>query len=225
MGQINDQGVWMYADNDIVQSWPVFMNLGFNSVSDVVKGLQKGRVIIANNAQDYDTKLAAIRKAGGGQYDVLIYRKDTREFLINTNGQLVKIAGGEVETAYVHNNSGFGTWYRYAQHGANATLNQTIQLPKAGMWLISTHLTITNDTEANNANIDILCSLNGGVYNNLGALNTYTHNNNVYSFRGADLPFYASTPNKNVSVSMKISCSPSYNVGWGGLTIGAAKIG
>ena len=67
---------------------------GFHSVSDVVKGLQKGRVIIANNASDYDTKLAAIRKASAGQFDVLIYRKDTGEFLVNTNGQLTKVSGG-----------------------------------------------------------------------------------------------------------------------------------
>lgn len=224
MGQINDQGIWTYADNDIVQSWPVFMNLGFNSVSDVVKGLQKGRVIIANNAQDYDTKLSAIRKAGGGQFDVLIYRKDTREFLINTNGQLVKVAGGAVETGFSNSNTAFGTWKRYNTDN-NAVIQTNITLPKAGLWLLSAHITITNDYNAQNSNIDVFVQVDGGGFNNVGTINTYTYNSNVMSFRASPISKYIDRPNQSVNYAVKIAVNPSSNIGWGGLTVQATKIG
>lgn len=226
MGTINDQGIWNYSDSDIVQSWPVFMNLGFNSVSDVVKGLQKGRVIIANNASDYDTKLAAIRKASAGQFDVLIYRKDTGEFFVNTNGQLTKVSGGDIEVDYVNDNRAFGTWYRYGVNGANAQISQNIMLPKKGVWLITPHITISNDSTADavNANIDLFCSVAGAPHKNVGAMNTYNQPS-CFLFTGSPIPYYANTPNKSVAVAVKIACSTGANVGWGGLTVGAAKIG
>lgn len=226
MGQINDQGIWNYSDSDIVQSWPVFMNLGFNSVADVVKQLQKGRVIIANNAQDYDTKLAAIRKAGAGNYDVLIYRKDTGEFLINSNGQLTKVSGGTVEVDYINDNSSFNVWYRYGVNGANAQISQNILLPKKGVWLITPHITIANDSNASavNANIDMFCSIAGAPYKNVGVMNTYEAQS-CFSFAGSAIPYYADAPNKSVAVAVKIACSTGANIGWGGLTVGAAKIG
>lgn len=224
MGQLNDQGIWNYSDNDIIQSWPVFMNLGFNSVADVVKGLQKGRVIIADNTQDYNTKLSAIRKAGSGQFEVLVYRKDTKEFLMNVNGQLTKISGGDVEVAYVAENAGFATWRRYVTDGAGATISQNIVLPKPGVWLISPRITIANDIGANNLDINVTCSINGQSFNNIGVMNTYS-GNSVYSFNGNPIPYYSTTPNKSVPVSLKLVCSAAQNIGWGGLTIGAAKIG
>ena len=225
MGQLNNQGIWTYSDNDIIQSWPVFMNLGFNSVADVVKGLQKGRVIIANDSQDYNTKLDAIRKAGAGQFDVLVYRKDTKEFLINVNGQLTKISGGDVEVDYVNENGAFGSWFRYATN-TNASVSRNITLPKAGVWLITPHITIACDgiANANNANIDVFCSINGATRKNVGTYNTYA-TNSIVPFTGSPIPVYANTPNKVVSVSVQIACSTGANVGWGGLTVGAAKIG
>lgn len=225
MGQLNNQGIWTYSDNDIIQSWPVFMNLGFNSVADVVKGLQKGRVIIADNSQDYNTKLDAIRKAGAGQFDVLVYRKDTKEFLINVNGQLTKISGGEVEVDYVNENGGFGTWFRYSTN-TNASASRNITLPKPGVWLITPHITIACDgiANANNANIDVFCSVNGAVRKNVGTYNTYA-TNSIVPFTGSPIPVYTNAPNKAVSVSVQIACSTGANIGWGGLTIGAAKIG
>nr|DAY45886.1 MAG TPA: hypothetical protein [Caudoviricetes sp.] len=225
MGQLNEQGIWNYSDNDIVQSWPVFMNLGFNSVSDVVKSLQKGRVIIAESTSDYNTKLAAIRKAGSGQFDVLVYRKDTKEFLINVNGQLTKISGGDVEVDYVNENGAFGSWFRYATNN-NASVSRNITLPKAGVWLITPHITIACDgiANANNANIDVFCSINGATRKNVGTYNTYA-TNSIVPFTGSPIPVYANTPNKVVSVSVQITCSTGSNIGWGGLTIGAAKIG
>ena len=225
MGQLNEQGIWNYSDNDIIQSWPVFMNLGFNSVSDVVKSLQKGRVIIAESTSDYNTKLAAIRKAGSGQFDVLVYRKDTKEFLINVNGQLTKIGGGDVEVDYVNENGAFGSWFRYATNN-NASVSRNITLPKAGVWLITPHITIACDgiANANNANIDVFCSINGATRKNVGTYNTYA-TNSIVPFTGSPIPVYANTPNKVVSVSVQISCSTGSNIGWGGLTIGAAKIG
>ena len=225
MGQLNEQGIWNYSDNDIIQSWPVFMNLGFNSVSDVVKSLQKGRVIIAESTSDYNTKLAAIRKAGSGQFDVLVYRKDTKEFLINVNGQLTKISGGDVEVDYVNENSAFGFWFRYATNN-NASVSRNITLPKAGVWLITPHITIACDgiANANNANIYVFCSINGATRKNVGTYNTYA-TNSIVPFTGSPIPVYANTPNKVVSVSVQIACSTGSNIGWGGLTIGAAKIG
>lgn len=225
MGQLNEQGIWNYSDNDIIQSWPVFMNLGFNSVSDVVKSLQKGRVIIAESTSDYNTKLAAIRKAGSGQFDVLVYRKDTKEFLINMNGQLTKIGGGDVEVDYVNENGAFGSWFRYATNN-NASVSRNITLPKAGVWLITPHITIACDgiANANNANIDVFCSINGATRKNVGTYNTYA-TNSIVPFTGSPIPVYANTPNKVVSVSVQIACSTGSNIGWGGLTIGAAKIG
>ena len=63
---VNPQGIWTYSDSDIVQSWPAFMNLGFNTVSDVIKGLQQNRVLIAKNTNDQRDKLAVINKASVG---------------------------------------------------------------------------------------------------------------------------------------------------------------
>lgn len=224
MGTVNDQGIWTYSDSDIVQSWPVFMNLGFNSVSDVVKQLQKGRVIIANNASDYDTKLTAIRKAGAGNYDVLIYRKDTKEMLINSNGQLTKIWGGAVETDYVNENASFADYRRYTADGPNARVSQNIRLAKAGLWLISGQITITNDFDANGAYIDVFMMIDGKEHN-VGVFNTYNYNKNVMFVHLGPIAKYVDTSGKEVSVSVRITNSVNSNLGWGGLTIQATKIG
>ncbi len=224
MGTVNDQGIWTYSDSDIVQSWPVFMNLGFNSVSDVVKQLQKGRVIIANNASDYDTKLTAIRKAGAGNYDVLVYRKDTKEMLINSNGQLTKIWGGAVETDFVNENTAYNQYRRYTQDGANARVSQNIRLAKAGLWLISGQITITNDYNAYGAYIDVFMTIDGKEHN-VGVFNTYNYDKNVMFVHIGPIAKYTDTPSKEVSVSVRISSSVSSNIGWGGLTIQATKIG
>lgn len=224
MGKVNDQGIWTYSDEDIVQSWPIFMNLGFNSVSDVVKQLQKGRVIIANNASDYDTKLAAIRKAGAGNYDVLIYRKDTKEMHINSNGQLTKIWGGAIETDFVNENGAFGEYRRYTANGANARVSKNIRLSKAGLWLISGQVTITNDFDANGSYIDVFMMVDGKE-NNMGTFNTYNYNKNVMFVHLGPVAKYIDTPGKEVSVSVRLNVNPASNVGWGGLTIQATKIG
>lgn len=224
MGTVNDQGIWTYSDSDIVQSWPVFMNLGFNSVSDVVKQLQKGRVIIANNASDYDSKLAAIRKAGANNYDVLIYRKDTKEMLINSNGQLTKIWGGAVETDYVNENASFAEYRRYVADGANSRVSHNLRLSKAGLWLISGNITITNDFDANGAYINVLMMVDGKEYN-VGVYNTYNYNKNVMYVSMGPVAKYIDTPGKEVSVSVRLQVDQNTNLGWGGLTIQATKIG
>lgn len=224
MGTINDQGIWTYSDSDIVQSWPVFMNLGFNSVSDVVKQLQKGRVIIANNASDYDSKLSAIRKAGANNYDVLIYRKDTKEMLINSNGQLTKIWGGAVETDFVNDNESFAEYRRYTANGSNARVSRNIRLSKAGLWLISGNITITNDVEANGAYINVFMMIDGKEYN-VGVYNTYNYNKNVMFVSMGPIAKYIDTPGKEVSVSVRLQVDQDINIGWGGLAIQATKIG
>lgn len=224
MGTVNDQGIWTYSDSDIVQSWPVFMNLGFNSVSDVVKQLQKGRVIIANNASDYDSKLTAIRKAGANNYDVLIYRKDTKEMLINSNGQLTKIWGGAVETDYVNENASFGDYKRYVTSGSTARVSRNIRLSKAGLWLISGNITITNDFDANGAYINVFMMIDGKEHN-VGVYNTYNYNKNVMYVSMGPIAKYIDTPGKEVSVSVRLQVDQNTNLGWGGLTIQATKIG
>lgn len=224
MGTVNDQGIWTYSDSDIVQSWPVFMNLGFNSVSDVVKQLQKGRVIIANNASDYDSKLAAIRKAGANNYDVLIYRKDTKEMLINSNGQLTKIWGGAVETDYVNENASFADYKRYVADGSTARVSRNIRLSKAGLWLISGNITITNDFDANGAYINVFMMIDGKEHN-VGVYNTYNYNRNVMYVSMGPIAKYIDTPGKEVSVSVRLQVDQNTNLGWGGLTIQATKIG
>lgn len=224
MGTVNDQGIWTYSDSDIVQSWPVFMNLGFNSVSDVVKQLQKGRVIIANNASDYDSKLTAIRKAGANNYDVLIYRKDTKEMLINSNGQLTKIWGGAVETDYVNENASFADYKRYVVNGSTARVSRNIRLSKAGLWLISGNITITNDFDANGAYINVFMMIDGKEHN-VGVYNTYNYNKNVMYVSMGPIAKYIDTPGKEVSVSVRLQVDQNTNLGWGGLTIQATKIG
>ncbi len=224
MGTINDQGIWTYSDSDIVQNWPVFMNLGFNSVSDVVKQLQKGRVIIADNASDYDSKLSAIRKAGANNYDVLIYRKDTKEMLINSNGQLTKIWGGPIETDFVNDNEAFAEYRRYTANGSNARVSRNIRLSKTGLWLISGNITITNDFEANGAYINVFMMIDGKEYN-VGVYNTYNYNKNVMFVNMGPIAKYVDTPGKEVSVSVRLQVDQDTNIGWGGLTIQATKIG
>lgn len=224
MGAVNDQGIWTYSDSDIVQSWPVFMNLGFNSVSDVVKQLQKGRVIIANDTSDYLSKLANIRKAGANNFDVLIYRKDSKEMFINSNGNLVKIWGGAVETDYVNENGVYSTYRRYTADGSGARISRNIRLTKAGLWLISGQITITNDFDANSAYIDVIMGIDGKDHN-VGVFNTYNYNKNVMFVHLGPIAKYVDTPNKDVSVSVGIHVNQATNIGWGGLTIQATKIG
>lgn len=220
----NPQGIWVYSPNDVIQSWPAFMNLGFNSVSDVVKQLQQNRVLIAKNDADESTKLSAIKNAAAGNVDILIYRADRNEFYLNSNNRSEKVWGGAPEVHYVNNNESFSQWRRYTQHGASATITQTINLPSKGLWLFSNCITLDNNNSSKDTNIDVFQSIANATFVNVGTTNTYNHAEGVTSFRMATMPYYAYQAG-NVNVAVKIACSPVNNIGWGGLCIGASKIG
>lgn len=221
---VNPQGIWMYSDSDVVQSWPAFMNLGFNSVSDVIKGLQQNRVVIAKSGNDQRDKLAAISKATVGAYDVLVYRSDINEMYLSASGTLTKIWGGAPETKYFNDNEAFSTWYRYTQHGANATVTRNVSIPSKGLWLFSNCITLDNNDGSRNTNVDVFQAIADGIFYNVGTTNTYGHSEGVMAFRMATMPYWASGP-RTIQVQVKISCSPVNNIGWGGLCIGASKIG
>lgn len=221
---VNKQGIWTYSDNDVVQSWPIFMNLGFNSVSEVVKGLQDGRVIIAKNDSDREIKLKPMRDAAGKNPDVLIYQADRKTVSVYSDGKYTTIFGGPVETDYIVENSAFAEYRRYVVDGANSRVSKDIRLTKAGLWLISGQITITNDFNANGAYINVIMTIDGKD-NNVGVFNTYAHNDNVMFVHMGPIAKYTTAPNQNVSVSVRLSVDQNTNLGWGGLTIQATKIG
>lgn len=220
----NPQGIWVYSPNDVIQSWPAFMNLGFNSVSEVIKQLQQNRILIAKNVADESAKLSAIKSAASGITDILIYRADTNEMYLYTNNRSEKVWGGAPDVRYVNNNESFSQWRRYTQHGASATINQMIDLPSKGLWLFSNCITLDNNNSSKDTNIDVFQSIANAQFVNVGTTNTYNHAEGVTSFRMATTPYYAYSPGK-VNVAVKIQCSPVNNIGWGGLCIGASKIG
>ena len=220
----NPQGIWVYSPNDVIQSWPAFMNLGFNSVSEVIKQLQQNRILIAKNAADETAKLSAIKSAAANAMDILIYRADTNEMYLYTNNRSEKVWGGAPDVRYVNNNESFSQWRRYTQHGASATITQMIYLPSKGLWLFSNCITLDNNNSSNDTNIDVFQSIANAQFVNVGTTNTYNHAEGVTSFRMATMPYYADSPGK-VNVAVKIQCSPVNNIGWGGLCIGASKIG
>lgn len=220
----NPQGIWVYSSNDVIQSWPAFMNLGFNSVSDVIKQLQQNRILIAKNTADESAKLSAIKSAAANAMDILIYRADTNEMYLYTNNRSEKVWGGAPDVRYVNNNESFSQWRRYTQHGASATINQMIDLPSKGLWLFSNCITLDNNNSSKDTNIDVFQSIANAQFVNVGTTNTYNHAEGVTSFRMATIPYYAYSPGK-VNVAVKIQCSPVNNIGWGGLCIGASKIG
>nr|DAM32276.1 MAG TPA: hypothetical protein [Caudoviricetes sp.] len=220
----NPQGIWVYSPNDVIQSWPAFMNLGFNSVSDVIKQLQQNRILIAKNPADESAKLSAIKSAASNVVDILIYRADTNEMYLYTNNRSEKVWGGAPDVRYVNNNESFSQWRRYTQHGASATINQMIDLPSKGLWLFSNCITLDNNNSSKDTNIDVFQSIANAQFVNVGTTNTYNHAEGVTSFRMATMPYYAYSPGK-VNVAVKIQCSPVNNIGWGGLCIGASKIG
>ena len=221
---VNPQGIWTYSDSDIVQSWPAFMNLGFNTVSDVIKGLQQNRVLIAKNNNDQRDKLTAINKATTGAYDVLVYRSDVNEMYLATNSGVKKIWGGAPEIKYINDNEAFSKWYRYTQHGASAVISRNVSIPSQGLWLFSNCITLDNNDSSKDTNVDVFQAIGDGVFYNVGTTNTYNHAEGVMSFRMATMAYYAAGP-RSVPVQVKISCSPANNIGWGGLCIGASKIG
>lgn len=221
---VNKQGIWTYSDNDVVQSWPIFMNLGFNSVSEVVKGLQDGRVIIAKNDSDREIKLKPLRDAAGKNPDVLIYQADRKIVSVYSDGKYTTIFGGPVETDYTVENSAFAEYHRYVTDGPNSRVSKDIRLTKAGLWLISGQITITNDFNANGAYINVIMTIDGKD-NNVGVFNTYAHNDNVMFVHMGPIAKYTTAPNQNVSVSVRLSVDQNTNLGWGGLTIQATKIG
>lgn len=221
---VNKQGIWTYSDNDVVQSWPIFMNLGFNSVSEVVKGLQDGRVIIAKNDSDREIKLKPMRDVAGKNPDVLIYQADRKAVSVYSDGKYTTIFGGPVETDYIVENSAFAEYRRYVADGANSRVSKDIRLTKAGLWLISGQITITNDFNANGAYINVIMTIDGKD-NNVGVFNTYAHNDNVMFVHMGPIAKYTTAPNQNVSVSVRLSVDQNTNLGWGGLTIQATKIG
>ena len=221
---VNPQGIWTYSDSDIVQSWPAFMNLGFNTVSDVIKGLQQNRVLIAKNNDDQRNKLGVINKASVGSYDVLIYRSDINEMYLATSTGVRKIWGGAPEIKYINDNEAFSKWYRYTQHGAGAIISRNVSIPSQGLWLFSNCITLDNNDSSKDTNIDVFQAIGNGIFYNVGTTNTYNHPEGVLSFRMATMPYYASGPS-SVPVQVKIGCSPVNNIGWGGLCIGASKIG
>jgi len=220
---VNKQKIWTYSDSDVVQSWPAFMNLGFNSVSEVVKGLQDGRVIFANNSQTMSSKLAAIKETATQAVDTLVYRVDEGVLYMHSNDRLTKIFGGAVETDFVNNNASYTTFRRYNTGGSNNPISQTLNLPKAGVWLVSAHMTIANDDNAANAYIDVFMGVDS-VEKNMGTYNTYTNNGNIMFVGMGPVAKYVSAP-KNVQVSVRVACNPASNIGWGGLTVQATKIG
>lgn len=200
------------------------MNLGFNTVSDVIKGLQQNRVLIAKNNNDQRDKLTAINKATTGAYDVLVYRSDVNEMYLATNSGVKKIWGGAPEIKYINDNEAFSKWYRYTQHGASAVISRNVSIPSQGLWLFSNCITLDNNDSSKDTNVDVFQAIGDGVFYNVGTTNTYNHAEGVMSFRMATMAYYAAGP-RSVPVQVKISCSPANNIGWGGLCIGASKIG
>lgn len=224
MGAINNQGIWTYSDSDIVQSWPVFMNLGFNSVSEVIKGLNQNRILIARNFDEQSEKVKTIYKVTNGSYSAILYRIDTNEAYLATNTEFRKIWGGSVDVKYINDNEAFSQWRRYTQHGATAEIVRSVTIPSKGLWLFSNCITIDNNDASKNTNIDIFQAIGDGTFYNVGATNTYNHNEGVTHFRMATMPYYANSK-VNVEVRVKVLCNPVNNIGWGGLCIGASKIG
>ena len=222
---VNPQGIWTYSDSDIVQSWPAFMNLGFNTVSDVIKGLQQNRVLIAKNGNDQRDKLAVINKASVGSYDVLIYRSDINEMYLATNTGIKKIWGGAPEIKYINDNEAFSKWYRYTQHGAGAIISRNVSIPSQGLWLFSNCITLDNNDSSKDTNIDVFQAIGDGVFYNVGTTNTYNHPEGVLSFRMATTAYYTAGP-RSVPVQVKISCSPVQQHRLGVACVsGASKIG
>nr|DAW15534.1 MAG TPA: hypothetical protein [Caudoviricetes sp.] len=221
---VNPQGIWTYSDADIVQSWPAFMNLGFNSVSDVIKSIQQNRLLVAKSINDQRDKIAAINKATTGSYDLLVYRSDLNEMYLATNTGIKKIWGGAPDIKYINDNEAFSQWRRYTQHGASAVISRNVSIPSQGLWLFSNCITLDNNDSSKDTNVDVFQSIGDGVFYNVGTTNTYNHSEGVLSFRMATMAYYAAGP-RSVPVQVKISCSPVNNIGWGGLCIGATKIG
>ena len=143
---VNPQGIWSYSDADIVQSWPAFMNLGFNTVSDVIKSIQQNRALIAKSINDQRDKIAAINKATTGSYDLLVYRSDLNEMYLATNTGIKKIWGGAPDIKYINDNEAFSQWRRYTQHGASAVISRNVSIPSQGLWLFPTVLRWTTTT-------------------------------------------------------------------------------
>lgn len=220
---INKQGIWTYSDSDVVQSWPIFMNLGFNSVSEVVKGLQDGRVIIAKNDSDREAKLKPLRDAAGKNPDVIIYQADRKTVSAYSDGRYTTIFGGPIETDYVTNTSMADYFYRYQNANADR-VNGNFQFKKAGLWLVSASVTFANDFNAQSSFINCYMSLGGKEYH-IGRFNTYTINSNVMFVNLGNVPYHTTTDNQSIGVQFRVTCSPSSNIGWGGVILTAAKIG
>lgn len=220
---VNKQGIWTYSDSDVVQSWPIFMNLGFNSVSEVVKGLQNGRVIIAKNDADREAKLKLLRDAAEKNPDVIIYQADRKTVSAYSDGRYTTILGGTVETDYVTNTSMTDYFYRYQNANADRVVG-TFQFKKAGMWMMSASVTFANDNNAQSSFINCYMTLNSKEYH-VGRFNTYTINGNVMFVNLGHVPYYTTIDNQSIGVQFRVTCSPSSNFGWGGVVLTAAKIG
>ena len=221
---LNTQGIWNYSDSDVVQSWPAFMNLGFNSVSDVVKGLNQNRIIIASNFNEQRDRLKTTSTITNGVYTVLLYRSDLNEMYLATNTEFKRVWGGPVDVKYINDNEAFSQWRRYVQHGAASVISRSVTIPSKGLWLFSNCITLDNNDSSQSTNVDVFQAIGDSTFYNVGTTNTYNHKEGVMAFRMATMPYYANSQG-SVYVQVKISCSPTNNIGWGGLCISASKIG
>lgn len=64
MGSVDNNGIWKYDEDDAINGWSPYMNLGMNSVSKAVTTLRQNSVPNATSLSDANTKVAALKAQG-----------------------------------------------------------------------------------------------------------------------------------------------------------------
>lgn len=86
MGTVDNNGVYKYTEDDTVNGWAPYMNLGMNSVSNALSDARHRLVYTASSQADANSKLAELKTSGinpTASSPVFFWLTDTSNLWVN----------------------------------------------------------------------------------------------------------------------------------------------
>ena len=223
---LDPNGIYQYTLGDVVQDWASFMNLGTSSVSNVLRDMKANMIVTATSLSDMTKKKDALVTAGvsfSASNLGLFWRTDEKKVYAWNGTRFDVILGGTFTDQYVEVAS-TSTWSRFSTELQQTIGPFNLQLPSAGVWLVSGSVTLKPEEDGSNtADFTVSMSFDGGGRRTSSYFNSYGYKSPV-SITLAPRAVTLEAP-KTVAVRLTLDISKRVNHGWGGPVITATRVG